>query len=358
MKIKSFFASTMAAALNEARREMGPEAMILESRKAPGESRHLGEYEVVVGLPPEPGAEEAAESGSERFSGELAALRRELESMHRAIARSVVTSPRWAIDSAEMSETFTRLMGAEVEAELAREIVDALGKSTEPPGRALVAELARRIRVNPELGKPGASQRVAALVGPPGSGKTTTLVKLAVACGVAARKPLQLLSVDNFRVAGAEQLRSYATILGAGFQALDTMAALGQALDANRSRHLVLIDTPGYSRREMDSAAELAAFFASRPEIDVHLVVTASMKSADLSRVVEQFSIFRPGNLLFTRLDETESLGTLYSLAARTALPVSFLAAGQRIPEDLQPAAAEDIAGGLVGRAAWASRAA
>jgi flagellar biosynthesis protein FlhF len=130
------------------------------------------------------------------------------------------------------------------------------------------------------------------------------------------------------------------------------------ALEANRSKHLVLIDTPGYGRREMDSAGELARFLASRPEIDVHLVVTASMKSADLSRVVEQFSIFRPGNLLFTRLDETESVGTLYSLAARTAMPISFLGTGQRIPEDLQPAEAAAIAEGLAGRAGRASRAA
>lgn len=356
MKIKSFFASTMAAALNEARREMGPEAVILESRKAPEESGRAGEYEVVVGLARAGGEPEEA-PGAERLSGELAALRRELERMHRAIARSVLTAPRWTVDSAEMSDAFSRLVGAEVEAELAREIVDALGRNGAPPGGGLENEVARRIRVKPELGTRGA-QAVVALVGPPGSGKTTTLVKLAVSQGVAARKTVQLLSVDNFRVAGAEQLRSYAAILGAGFQALDSVAALAAALEASRSRHLVLIDTPGYGRREMDSAAELAAFFASRPEIDVHLVVTASMKSADLSRVVQQFSIFRPRKLLFTRLDETESLGSLYSLAARTGLPLSFLAAGQRIPEDLQPADAGLIADALLGGAGRASRAA
>ncbi len=280
---------------------------------------------------------------------ELAALRRELERMHRAIARSVLAAPRWTEDSAEVAEAFSRLVGAEVDAELAREIVDALGRSGAASGDALAKEVARRIRAKPELGTPGAPA-VVALVGPPGSGKTAALVKLAVSHGVAARKPVQLLSMDNFRVAGAEQLRSYAAILGVGFQALDSVAALGPALDANRSKHLILIDTPGYGKREMASAAELAAFLAARPEIDVHLVVTASMKSADLARVAAQFEIFRPGNLLFTRLDETESIGSLYSLAARTGKALSFLGTGQQIPEDVEPVVAGRVVDRLLSR--------
>lgn len=90
----------------------------------------------------------------------------------------------------------------------------------------------------------------------------------------------------------------------------------------------------------------------------MHLVVTASMKSADLTRVAEQFSILRPDNLLFTRLDETGTLGTVYSLAARTGLPVSFLGTGQQIPEDLAEASADRLIGPLAGGPARASRAA
>src|SRR5512133_1695741 len=130
MRIKSFFAPTMAAALSGARQELGPEAMILQSRKTPAESQHLGEYEVVAGLAAEASGEaEAAarpEGGDLRLSDELAALRRELETMHRAIARSVVTAPRWALSSGEMSDAFARLLAAEVEGDLAREVVDTL----------------------------------------------------------------------------------------------------------------------------------------------------------------------------------------------------------------------------------------
>jgi hypothetical protein len=117
-----------------------------------------------------------------------------------------------------------------------------------------------------------------------------------------------------------------------------------------RAKDLILIDTAGYGTREMDNAADLARFLATRPDIDVHLALTASMKSADLARVARQFQIMRPSSLVFTRLDETETLGSLYSLAARSGRPLSFLGTGQQIPEDLEPASPARIVDGLVAR--------
>ena len=65
------------------------------------------------------------------------------------------------------------------------------------------------------------------------------------------------------------------------------------------------------------------------------------MKSADLSRVVDAFEIFRPQRLLFTKLDETGSFGPILNEAARTGKPLSFFTTGQRIPEDLEAASRE-----------------
>ncbi len=84
----------------------------------------------------------------------------------------------------------------------------------------------------------------------------------------------------------------------------------------------------------MDRAADLAGFLAARPAIATHLVLTASMKSADLTHVAERFKIFRPSSLLLTRLAETSSFGTAFSLSARQGKPISFLGTGQEIPDD------------------------
>ncbi len=101
---------------------------------------------------------------------------------------------------------------------------------------------------------------MAALVGPSGSGKTTTLVKLAVQYGLAGRRPVLLLSVDTYRIAAATQLRSFAAILGVGIQVLETVGALAQAIEENRGKELILIDTPGFGPADMEPTADWRSF--------------------------------------------------------------------------------------------------
>ena len=236
-------------------------------------------------------------------------------------------------------------MSAEITGDLANQILDAVYQrsgSNESLEAAVRMEIEKRILVNASLGRDG-SPRVVALVGPPGAGKTTTLAKLAVQHGLTARRAVQFLSIDDYRVGGADSLRSYAAILGAGFQSLDTVGALAQAITEYQGKGLILIDTPGYGPRDIDRATDLASFLSTHPAISTHLVLTATMKSADLTRVVEIFDIFRPSSLLFTRLDETDSFGTAFSVAASHAKPISFLGTGQVIPEDMVPATRERI---------------
>jgi|HubBroStandDraft_1064217.scaffolds.fasta_scaffold18149_3 flagellar biosynthesis protein FlhF len=358
MRIKSFYASTVEGAVALARRDMGAEAMLVESRKAPLEARHLGEYEVVCALVPEadgaqpqstrvnPPADEDAGTYDARLSRELAEMRRQLEVMGKTITRSAWSGARWPSANPEMSEWHARLTAADMEGELVHQILGAAERRGGPESNglegAVLAEIEQRILVDSALGAAN-GPRVVALAGPPGAGKTTMLAKLAVTCGLAARRSLALVSMDDFRVAGADQLRSYAAILGAGFQALDSVGALAHALDEYRGKRLVLIDTPGYGPRDMDRASDLARFLSTRPDIATHLVLTASMKSADLTHVVERFEIFRPSSLLFTRLDETACFGTAFSASVRHAKPISFLSTGQEIPDDLAPATKERI---------------
>jgi flagellar biosynthesis protein FlhF len=369
MKIKSYYCRTVEDAMAAARQEMGPDAMLVNSRKAPPEVRHLGEYEVVFGvvgaaggpaeaslkLPGEPGEsfQSAPPPQADRLSMEVADLKRELEGMRRAITRTAYSPSQWIGVSPDISDAYAVLTGADVSADLAQEIVQSAadrvngraGQRGDGPAfqRALREEISNRFTADATLGRGPAQPRIIALVGPPGSGKTTTLVKLAVNYGLAARRPILLLSMDTYRVAAADQLRSYAAILGVGFQLLETVSSLAQAIEENRGKELIFIDTPGLAYGDLADSESLAHFLATRADIDTHLVLPASMKPADLSRMVDAFEVLRPQHLLFTKLDETGSYGPIFGEAARSGKALSFFTAGQRIPEDLEAASSERV---------------
>ena len=180
-----------------------------------------------------------------------------------------------------------------------------------------------------------------AFVGPPGAGKTTSLVKIAARYGLDVRKPARILSADVHRIAAADQLRSLASLLGIGCDIAETPGVLAQMLREYRSKSLILIDTPGLSRAEMEDGADLALFFQSHPEIDTHPVLPAFLRPVDMSRAIGQYLPFGPKKLLFTRIDETQHYGALVSIANRWSLPISFLGTGQQIPDDLEAATPE-----------------
>ena len=146
--------------------------------------------------------------------------------------------------------------------------------------------------------------------------------------------------MDNQRIAAADQLRRYASILGVGCEILETPRAMSQALEENKNKELVLLDTPGLSSSDGETERELALLFNNHPEVDVQIVLPATMKAEDLSRASGRFRTFGATKLIFTQIDATASLGSVLNEAIRSGLALSFLCTGQEIPEDIEEATA------------------
>ena len=386
MRLKSYFSGTVEAAMELARKELGEEALLVNARPSTPDTRSLGAFEVVFGVAegareiaaghnsrntgalkahlstqlvaqnasqntPQSapfysgGSEERATGSQDRLIQEVADVKRQLERLGQSLRH-----PR-LLPAADTQEgaLYTRLLDAELEPALAQRVAEG-------------TPLEDLFEVDATLGTHAAAagneRAVIALIGPPGAGKTTTLVKLAARYGLTSRRPAQILSIDVCRIAAADQLRTFASILGIGCEIVETPAALAQAIEEYRHKDFIFIDTPGYASAEMEEARELALMFSAHPEIDTHLVLMASMKPLDLARMVDRYEMFSPHKLIFTRMDETQSFGPLLNESARRALPISFLSAGQTIPDDLEPATKQRLAARVKGRDARSAGAA
>jgi flagellar biosynthesis protein FlhF len=374
LKIKSYFADTIEEAMDKARIELGPDAMLMNSHRSAPEAKHLGAYEVVFALDHEvpahrmrvafekhaSEAKTASPANPDTLATELAELRRQIEGVKHSVTRQTVHL-RWTHGaSAEAAELYSRLIQAGFSDEMAQDLAraiqtrqesasssaewsetplalsGAMNGALETMACSLEEELRRRVRLSGGLRSEG-DRRVVMIVGPSGAGKTATVAKLAVRQGIQLSRQVHLICVDSWRVGANEVLRSYAAILGVGFEVVDTTAALAQAIQLHRHK-TILIDTPGFGVDELEAAAELARFCERQRDIEVQLVVPAHARGAVLARALERFSMFRPSGLIATFLDETDLLGGLLEQGIASGLPFSFLCGGQQVPEDLHVA--------------------
>jgi flagellar biosynthesis protein FlhF len=188
-----------------------------------------------------------------------------------------------------------------------------------------------------------------ALVGPTGVGKTTTIAKLAANFRLRERRRVGLITVDTYRVAAVEQLRTYADIIDLPMEIVATPREMHQALARMADLDLVLMDTAGRSPRDEVKILELRAMLAEAAPDEVHLVLSSVASAASLAKTAEQFAAVGTTALVLTKLDEAASLGNLLPLVRSSRLPLSYVTHGQNVPDDIAPADAGRLARGILG---------
>jgi flagellar biosynthesis protein FlhF len=218
---------------------------------------------------------------------------------------------------------------------LRESLTDRELSSEEVIAQAIKDTIRDLIQVDPPFAEKITDRKCIALIGPTGVGKTTTLAKIAASFLATASNSVALITIDTYRIAAVEQLKVYGEIMDLPVDVVITPEQLQLALQRHRDKALILIDTAGRSPRDRFCIEELQAFFPPELPIDKHLVLSATTREHELLETIERFQELGISHTIFTKLDECANLGILLNVQIQNPNPLSYLANGQRVPEDL-----------------------
>ena len=387
MEIKTYRAATMHAALVMVRQELGPDAAVLHTREvrtsrlfglipgprqievtasagvnvpsrlpslksdehpwreSPESQRKLAVLAGQTSSLPYPRTPPAAPPASSAIQGDMQGQLNDLRSMVQDLCRR--TSNRNPHDLPEsLFRVFTELIDVDLGEDLAREMVERVrkeasgGELSDPV--MLKARIARLIEAEIHVAGPIAvtpgQRRLVALVGPTGVGKTTTIAKLAAVYRLREKRNVGLITVDTYRIAAVEQLRTYADIIDLPMQVVSTPREMREAVRRMDGLDLILLDTAGRSPRDEIKIQELRSFLTEAGADEVCLVLSSVAGAKTLKQVVERFATVGTTSLILTKLDESTGLGHLLPVLRDSRLPLSYLTNGQNVPDDIEVA--------------------
>jgi flagellar biosynthesis protein FlhF len=246
---------------------------------------------------------------------------------------------------------YTDLIESDIDESTARQLLDTLrdGPSLDlndlhAARTNLARTLEQDLRVSGPIRLTPGAARIVALVGPTGVGKTTTIAKLAANYRLRENRRVGLITVDTYRIAAVEQLRTYAEIIDLPMEVVSTPREMRTAVQKMRDFDLVLMDTAGRSPRDEVRIRELRAMLAEAEPHEVHLVLSAAASARSLAAAAEKFAPVGVTSVLITKLDETTALGNLLTLARQCRLPFSYLTDGQNVPDDIAVAESQALA--------------
>ncbi len=191
--------------------------------------------------------------------------------------------------------------------------------------------------------------KVVALVGSTGVGKTTTIAKLAAIYALNNKNKIALVTIDTYRIAAAEQLRAYARIMDLPFKRVSSPREFSHTFSDFCDRDLILVDTAGRSPRNLTQLEELRSFLKQSFPVEVHLVMSITHKDDALSATGDQFKVLPVDNIIFTKLDEAHTLGSIVNQLYKLRKPLSYVTTGQNVPEDIEVATREHIIPAVLG---------
>lgn len=403
MEIRTYRAGSMHEALALVRRDLGPDAAVLHTREVHtnrlfGLLRGRREIEVTASegvhvpsrLPQQPASAETrrppasqpawSEPPSPYADSQASACTRtatptrlpeppqrptlgvedqlsDLRAMLQELCRQNRTAPGPHDLPDGLFRLFTDLIEVDLKEEIARELVERVRRETshaelDDPVLAksrIAGMVEAEIPVAGPIAVTPGNRRLVALVGPTGVGKTTTIAKLAANFRLRERRNVGLITVDTYRIAAVEQLRTYADIIDLPMEVVSSPREMREAVRRMASLDLILMDTAGRSPRDEIKIQELRSFLCEAEADEVLLVLSSVAGERTLTHTAERFASVGTTGMILTKLDEATSLGNMLPLTRTSRLPIRYVTNGQSVPDDIETANAARLARLILG---------
>lgn len=274
-----------------------------------------------------------------------------LQSMIEKKFQTEETQPDEEEENSEMTRfvklLYDTMIENEVDEKYVNQIIDEMEKNSrgnQPFDHALAdiyQKMVLKFGKAVPIGKDGGQPRVVFLVGPTGVGKTTTIAKLASKLKLEQKRKVVLMTADTYRIAAAEQLRTYANILEVPFRVIYSAEELTKGVQDFKNYEIILVDMAGHSPNNPVLRDSMLTYLSAldkemEMEKEVHLVLSATTKYKDLLSIAESYKDIKDYKLIFTKLDETTTIGNILNLKLHTGAALSYVTYGQNVPDDIE----------------------
>lgn len=366
MKVKKYIAPTMPEAMQQIRKELGTDAVILHSKEVQAGGM-LGLFkkrkiEVIAALDPqpqkpkrEPVPEPVVSQNAEAKNDQTDPVIKEIKQLKKMMEwQRAGTKMEFPF---EYQAVYQHLQDQEVSESLAAtlvsEIIENHRRDGFTPEQAQIfqdtkEEIQKRIGDLPFHGITY-EKKIIQVVGPTGVGKTTTLAKLAAVCTLHDNKKVAFITADTYRIAAIEQLKTYARILDVPIEVAYNRNDYQAAIAKFQEYDLIFVDTAGRNFRDKHYVEELNKTINFDEQVETYLVLSLTAKSNDILAIYEQFQHIPINSLIFTKIDETREYGSILNVLLRYGIGIAYLTNGQDVPDDLLAPSAEVISNLLVG---------
>jgi len=383
MQIKRYEARNMQEAIEQIKRELGPEAIILSNKQISNGKNQLVEVVAAkdngeqkkspfpyqyqqaeeINPPPVPSAYGEEQSDWETLKGDIGELKGLFKELRKrdhmlddvddlkdrldvlfdlmGLRRDGKQGPLAPIYARLVAQGISKKSACILLEMLSREVMTDHIETPEEGLQRIEGLIQNRFKRKQSF---QGGDRIKVFVGPTGVGKTTTIAKLAALYSLEDKKRVGLATTDTYRIAAPEQLKTYAKIMGIPMKIVSNKDHLHKMKEEFSDRDVILIDTPGTGLKDKAHFERMKEMFADQEGVDIILLLGMSSSQENLYGTLSRFEGLRIDHIILTKMDECRRFGFLFDLMEKMNKPVPYVTTGQNVPNDIAEVTSANLA--------------